>query len=60
MFMKEQDNQKNVKKERERGKMKINIGGEKRRRDSPNPSGSDLSHFEGGFPKVLREWMLGF
>ena len=36
-------------------------GGEKkRRRDSPDLGGSALSHFEGGFPKVLREWMPGF
>ena len=32
----------------------------KRTRDSPNPGGSALSHFEGGFPKVLREWIPGF
>ena len=29
-------------------------------RDSPNPSGSALSYFEGGFLKVLREWIPGF
>ena len=32
----------------------------KKRRDSLDPSGSALSHFEGGFPKVLREWIPGF
>ena len=32
----------------------------KRMRDSPNPNGSALSHFEGGFPIVLREWVPGF
>ena len=32
----------------------------KKRRDSPYPGGSALSHFEGGFPKVLREWIPGF
>ena len=66
MFMKEKDKQKNVKKkgrkerkekEREEEKKKRK---KKRRRDSPNPGGSALSHFEGGFPKVLREWILGF
>ena len=30
------------------------------RRDSPDLGGSALSHFEGGFPKVLREWIPGF
>ena len=29
-------------------------------RDSPDPGRSALSHFEGAFPKVLREWILGF
>ena len=32
----------------------------KRMRDSPNPGRSALSHFEGGFTKVLREWIPGF
>ena len=32
----------------------------KKRRDSPYPGGSDFSHFKGGFPKVLREWVPGF
>ena len=32
----------------------------KRRSDSPDPRGSCLSHFKGGFPKVLREWIPGF
>ena len=32
----------------------------KRMRDSPDPGGSSLSHFEGGFPKFLREWIPGF
>ena len=30
------------------------------RRDSPDLGGSALSHFERGFPKVLREWIPGF
>ena len=30
------------------------------RRDSPDLGGSALFHFEGGFPKVLREWIPGF
>ena len=30
------------------------------RRDSPYPGRSGLSHFKGGFPKVLREWIPGF
>ena len=57
---------KNVKKEEERGeKRKKKGGGEKRRKkkrmkDSLDPGGSGLSHFEGGFPKVLREWIPGF
>ena len=29
-------------------------------RDSLDLGGSALSHFEGGFPKVLREWIPGF
>ena len=29
-------------------------------RDSPDLGGSALSHFEGGFPKVLREWIPSF
>ena len=32
----------------------------KRMRDFPDPGGSAFSHFEGGFPKVLREWIPGF
>ena len=43
-------------KEREKEKKKR----KKMRRDSPNLSGSAFSHFEGGFPKVLREWIPGF
>ena len=39
--------------EKKRGKRKI--GG-----ILPIRVGSSLSHFEGGFPKVLREWILGF
>ena len=40
-------------------------GGEKKRKnkrmmDSPDPGGSSLSHFEGGFPKFLRQWIPGF
>ena len=30
------------------------------RRDSLDLGGSALSHFERGFPKVLREWIPGF
>ena len=33
--------------------------GKKRWRDSPDPGGSGLSHFKGGFPIVLREWIPG-
>ena len=29
-------------------------------RECPDPGGSALSHFEEGFPKVLREWIPGF
>ena len=29
-------------------------------RDSPDLGGSGHPHFEGGFPKVLREWIPGF
>ena len=29
-------------------------------RDCPDPGRSGLSHFEGGFPKSLREWIPGF
>ena len=32
----------------------------KRMRGSPDLGGSGLSHFEGGFPKVLREWIPSF
>ena len=32
----------------------------KKRKDSPYPGGSSLSHFEGGFPTVLREWIPNF
>ena len=38
-------------------------GGEKnkeKKKDSPDPGGSGLSHFEEGFPKVLRDWIPGF
>ena len=42
----------------ERGKKKEEE--KKMRRDSPDSGGSALSHFEGGFPKVLREWIPGF
>ena len=31
-----------------------------KKKDSPDPSRSALSHFEGGFPKFLREWIPGF
>ena len=64
MFMKKKEKQKNVKKEgqggeeekrKEEKKMR-----KKKRKDSPDPGGSGLSHFEGGFSKVLREWIPGF
>ena len=65
MFMKEKEKQKNMKKKgiNERGKNGKG-GGEKKRkkkmiRDSPYPGGTAVSHFEGGFPKVLREWIPG-
>ena len=29
-------------------------------RDSPDPGGSALSHFKGGFPIVLRDWIPSF
>ena len=45
------------KKEREKEKKRRK---KKRMRDSLDPGGSALSHFEGGFPKVLREWIPGF
>ena len=32
----------------------------KMRRDFSDSGGSALSHFKGGFPKVLREWISGF
>ena len=66
MFMKEKEKQKYVKnkgrkerekKEKEEEKKKRK---KKRMRDSPNSGGSALSHFEGEFPKVLREWIPGF
>ena len=52
--------EKKLVKGREEKRGKKEGGGEKikekkRKRDSPNSSGSGLSHFEGGFPKVLRE-----
>ena len=53
-------------KEGEKGEERKGKGGgekkrrKKRRRDSINPGGSALSHFGGGFPKVLREWIPGF
>ena len=64
--MKEKVKKKNVKKEGEKGEERKGVGrGEKKKEkkkmsDSPDPSGSALSHFEGGFPKVLREWIPGF
>ena len=32
----------------------------KRMRDSPDLGGSSLSHFQEGFPKVLKEWIPSF
>ena len=55
-----------MKKKGEKGEERKGKGrGEKKRkkkrmRDSLDPGGSALSHFERGFPKVLREWILGF
>ena len=55
-----------MKKEGEKGEeRKGNGGGEKknknkRMRDSLDPGRSALSHFEGGFHKVLREWIPSF
>ena len=64
MFMKEKEKQKKCEKEGEKGEEKKGGGERKRKkkrmRDSPNLSGSALSHFEGGFPRVLRKWILGF
>ena len=56
---------KNRGKEGEKGEERKGNGeGEKKRkkmrRDSPDPGESALSHFERGFPKVLREWIPGF
>ena len=50
---------------KEREKKKRKGGGEKKRKnkrrgDSPDLGRSALSHFEGEFPKVLREWIPGF
>ena len=61
MFMKKKRKQKNVKKEGENGEeRKKKEEKKKKRKDSPDPGGSLLFHFEGGFPKVLREWIPGF
>ena len=65
MFMKEKGKQKNVKIKRRKERKKKRKWREKKRkkkrmRDSPDPGGSALSHFKGGFPKVLREWIPGF
>ena len=66
MFMKEKGKQKNVKNkgrnERKEKEMEEEKEKEKKnmRRDSLDPGGSAISHFEGGFPKVLREWIPGF
>ena len=66
MFMKEKDKKINMKrkgrkerkeKEREEEKKKRK---KKRMRDFPDPGGNALSHFEGRFPKVLREWIPVF
>ena len=62
MFMKKKGKQKNVKKEGEKGeeRKKKEEEKKKKRKDSPDPGGSLLFHFEGGFPKVSREWIPGF
>ena len=44
-----------MKKEKEKGEEKKKKKKKKMRRFSPDLGGSALSHFEGGFPKVLRE-----
>ena len=54
-----------MKKEGEKGEERKEEGrGEKEKKknlsDSPDSSGSALSHFEGRFPNVLREWIPGF
>ena len=63
--MKEKEKEKKVKNKgrKERKKMRgrrRKKKKKKKRKDSPDPGGSALSHFEGGFPKVLREWIPGF
>ena len=64
MFMKEKYKQKNVKKEGGRGEEKKleekKMRKKKRMRDSLDPGKSGLSHFEEGFPKILRKWIPGF
>ena len=67
MFMKRKGKQKKCEKRREerrgkkrKGRRRQKEKKNKRKRDSPDPGGSALSHFEGGFPKVLREWIPGF
>ena len=67
MFMKEKEKQKNMKrkgrkerKEKETEEKEKKKRKKKRTRDSPDPGGSALSHFEGRFPKVLRECIPGF
>ena len=48
----EKELEKGEKKKRKRRRRKREE--KKMRRDSQDPGGSALSHFEGGFPKVLR------
>ena len=57
MFKKRKKRSKKTRKRRgERRKKKR----KKKRRDSPYLGRSAFSHFKGGFPKVLREWIPGF
>ena len=47
-------------KEKEKEEEEEKKRGKKKMRDSPDLGGSAPSHSEGGFPKVLREWIQGF
>ena len=62
--MKEKEKQKNVKKKGRKERKEKEREEEKRKkkkmRDSPDLGRSALSHFQGGFPKVLREWIPVF
>ena len=62
----EREAKKSEKKEGHKGEERKGNGGgvkkrkKKRMRNSSDPDGSALSHFERGFPKVLWEWIPGF